>query len=66
MCLFYVVTKLIILLLKVFWNNIIIDLLEKIWKKKEEVFFELMVISKYGSTDDENMLKFYLQVVKID
>jgi hypothetical protein len=54
------------LLLKVFWNNIIIDLLEKIWKKKEEVFFELMVISKYGSTDDENMLKFYLQVVKID
>lgn len=59
MCLFYVVTKLIILLLKVFWNNIIIDLLEKIWKKKEEVVFELMVISKYGSTDDENMLKFY-------
>jgi hypothetical protein len=55
MCLFYVVTKLIILLLKVFWNNIIIDLLEKIWKKKEEVVFELMVISKYGSTDDENM-----------
>jgi hypothetical protein len=42
-------------LLKVFWNNIIIDLLEKIWKKKEEVVFELMVISKYGSTDDENM-----------
>jgi hypothetical protein len=59
MCLFYVITKLIILLLKVFWNNIIIDLLEKIWKKKEEVVFELMVISKYGSTDDENMLKFY-------
>jgi len=58
MCLFYVVTKLIILLLKVFWNNIIIDLLEKIWKKKKFVF-ELMVISKYGSTDDENMLKFY-------
>jgi hypothetical protein len=58
MCLFYVVTKLIILLLKVFWNNIIIDLLEKIWKKKK-VVFELMVISKYGSTDDENMLKFY-------
>jgi len=57
MCLFYVVTKLIILLLKVFWNNIIIDLLEKIWKKKK-VVFELMVISKYGSTDDENMLKF--------
>jgi hypothetical protein len=55
MCLFYVITKLIILLLKVFWNNIIIDLLEKIWKKKEEVVFELMVISKYGSTDDENM-----------
>jgi hypothetical protein len=59
MCLFYVITKLIILLLKVFWNNIIIDLLEKIWKKKEEVVFELIVISKYGSTDDENMLKFY-------
>jgi hypothetical protein len=55
MCLFYVITKLIILLLKVFWNNIIIDLLEKIWKKKEEVVFELMVISKYRSTDDENM-----------
>jgi len=55
MCLFYVITKLIIVLLKVFWNNIIIDLLEKIWKKKEEVVFELMVISKYGSTDDENM-----------
>ena len=54
MCLFYVITKLIILLLKVFWNNIIIDLLEKIWKKKK-VVFELMVISKYGSTDDENM-----------
>lgn len=57
--------KLIILLLKVFWNNIIIDLLEKIWKKKE-VVFELMVISKYGSPDDENMLKLYLQDVKID
>jgi hypothetical protein len=33
--------------------------LRKYGRKKEEVVFELMVISKYGNTDDENMLKFY-------
>jgi hypothetical protein len=35
MCCFYFVTKLIIPLLKIFWNNIIIDLLEEIQKEKK-------------------------------